>query len=637
MKTKSTFKLLILIAFVLLIYNIIKAIQVPFYWDEIYTYLRYVKPEIFILNEYDRMDANHHLLNTWLIQCFIKLFGLHEFVLRLPNILFFVVYATFAVLFSTQFQSYVFQIGCFIILLLNPFVNDYFCLARGYGISMALMLGSMYFAYMFIRENYEKKFASLSLLFASIGLLANFSLINYVLVLLFIYVAFVLSNLKAHFKKPSEFYQFLLSLIAPIAILLFTIPIILKLKKAGALFIGKNNGFWQDTIQSLIQRFLYQPKEMFWLNLSIKIGLLFILSIGIIILVKAVKNKEFNTYMKFQVGLMLIFLFCVFANIFQNKFMDVLFGIGRTAMYYYPLISLASIFIIYNLSKIKPTIAKFILAILVLFFSLNFTYNSNTYYAVEWQAEGDAKLMVEDLRKFYLKDKNRTDEIIVGMTFPYHDDLTFYKEIHHLNWLNYVQDELAFNMLNDFFFIELKDTLNLKGIPFSVKVKYKASNAALIENLQTWKVKTAFKESIDFNVNAENVFSNAGLIGAKIDSLNCYSKAITFTIKDSILKAPSKIYIDGKIYGDLKNEAAKIVLSFERNGQAYKWQAWPVNNFLHKKNKWNKFKISAHGSVNFKLGDVIKCYIWNTSLSPTYINNLSCKLNIFYPEKSIND
>jgi hypothetical protein len=89
-KTKSSFNLLLLIAIVLLIYNIIKAIQVPFYWDEIYTYLRYVKPGIFILNEYDRMDANHHLLNTWLIQFFIKLFGLHEFVLRLPNILSFI-------------------------------------------------------------------------------------------------------------------------------------------------------------------------------------------------------------------------------------------------------------------------------------------------------------------------------------------------------------------------------------------------------------------------------------------------------------------------------------------------------------------------------------------------------------------
>jgi hypothetical protein len=632
-KTKSSFNLLLLIAIVLLIYNIIKAIQVPFYWDEIYTYLRYVKPGIFILNEYDRMDANHHLLNTWLIQCFIKLFGLHEFVLRLPNILSFVVYASFAVRFSTQFQSYVFQIGCFIILLLNPFVNDYFCLARGYGISMALMLGSLFFVHMFIRENYEKKFAFLSLLFASIALLANFSLINYVLILLFIYVVFVLSNLKVHFKKPSEFYQFLLSLIVPIAILLFTTPIILKLKKAGALFIGKNNGFWQDTMLSLIQRFLYQPKEMFWMNLSIKIGLLFILSIGIIVLINTIKNKAFNTYMKFQVGLMLIFLFCVLANIFQNKFMDVLYGIGRTAMYYYPLISLASIFIIYNLSKIKPTIARFILAFIVLFFSLNYTYNLNTHYAIEWQAEGDAKLMVEDLRQFYLKEKNRTDEIIVGMTFPYHDDLTFYKEIHHLNWLNYVQDELAFNALNDFFFIELKDTVNLKGTPFRVIVKYKASNAALIENLQTWKVKTAFSDSIDFNVNAENVFSNAGLNGARIDSLNCYSKAITFDVNDSILKAPSKIYIDGNIYGDLKNDAAKIVLSFERNGQAYKWQAWPVNNFLYEKNKWNKFKISAHGSANFKLGDVIKCYIWNTHSSPTYINTLTCKLNLFYSAK----
>ena len=636
MKTKGTFYLLLFLAIVLWIYNIIKSTQVPFYWDEIYTYLRYVKPGVIFIREYERMDANNHLLNTWLIQGCVKVFGVSEFIIRLPSVFSFTVYAFFALRFSSEFKSLLFQFGCLFVLLLNPFLNDYFCLARGYSISMAFMLGSLYYAFKFIENNFKYHHAFTSLLFASLSLLANFSMLNYLLILLMIYILFFYFNFEKYKKNISEILYFILSLIAPIAVLSLSVPIILNLKNVGALFAGgKKDSFWQDTLQSLIERFLYQPMEVFWPVLLIEIGLMLVLLLSLIQLVKTVKSKTADAILKFQSGLFVMLFLLVVINIFQHEFMGVLYGYGRTAMYFYPLLSLACIYTLSGLNNTYPVIAKSIFATIVIVFTVNFTLNANTKYAIDWQEEGDAKLMVNDLKKYNLDSGNRPADITVGMTFPYHDDLIFYKEIYQLNWLNYVQNEFAFNPLNDYFFIALKDTIYLKNIPFKILSKYKASQAALIQNRQAWTVNTVFNSSYDYNKEDElkSILSLHGENCMRIDSLNSFSKGITINVVDSFLKSPSKVFISGKIYGNEKNEDAKIVLSFERNGQAYLWQAWPANYFLNKKNTWIEFNISALCSTKMKSGDEIKCYVWNTSSTPVFVNKFACKLDLFFPAK----
>ena len=636
MKTKGTFYLLLFLTIILWIYNIIKATQVPFYWDEIYTYLRYVKPGIIFIREYERMDANNHLLNTWLIQGCVKVFGVSEFIIRLPSVFSFTVYAFFAVRFSSEFKSLLFQFGCLVILLLNPFVNDYFCLARGYSISMAFMLGSLYYAYRFIQNNFKYYHAFTSLLFASLSLLANFSMLNYLLLLLMIYVLNFFYPIEKYNKNIREIFKFILSLIAPIAVLSVSVPIILKLKNAGALFAGgKKDSFLQDTLQSLIERFLYQPMKEFWPVLLIEIGLMLVLLMSLIQFVKAVKSKTADAVLKFQSGLFVMLFLLVVINILQHVFMHVLYGYGRTAMYYYPLLSLACIFTLYGLYDNYPVISKSIFTMIVLVFALNFTLNANTKYAIDWQAEGDAKLMVNDLKKYNLDANKWPVDITVGMTFPYHDDLIFYKEIYKLNWLNYVQNEFAFHPLNDYFFIELKDTVYLKNIPFKILSRYKASQAALVQNKQVWTVNNAFNSSYDYSIDDElkSTLSWHGVDCMRIDSLNSFSKGITINIVDSVLKSPSKVFLSGKMYGNENNEAAKIVLSFERKGQAYHWQAWPVSYFLNQKNPWIEFNISALCSTQMKSGDEIKSYIWNTSSTPVFVNKFSCKLDMFFPAK----
>ena len=77
-------------------------------------------------------------------------FGNHSlFIARLPNIIAFVVYAYFAYRFADHLLYFFSGMALFILLLFNPFVLEFFSLARGYGLAMAFELGSLFYLMIF--------------------------------------------------------------------------------------------------------------------------------------------------------------------------------------------------------------------------------------------------------------------------------------------------------------------------------------------------------------------------------------------------------------------------------------------------------------------------------------------------------
>ncbi len=78
---------LICSSLLLVTYSVLKAWLIPFTWDEIYSYEHYVRKGFTVFHHYTYMDANNHLLNTWLMELCDKLFGNNEFLLRLPNLI----------------------------------------------------------------------------------------------------------------------------------------------------------------------------------------------------------------------------------------------------------------------------------------------------------------------------------------------------------------------------------------------------------------------------------------------------------------------------------------------------------------------------------------------------------------------
>ena len=122
--------IIILLAFLTVI-NTLKAIFIPFGFDESATFFHYVSFWR-VLPFISDWDANNHYLNSLLTLIFSGLFGESNLALRLANVLAFPVYLWFAYLISLKISHLVLRISFISILYLSLGFIDFFCLSRGY-------------------------------------------------------------------------------------------------------------------------------------------------------------------------------------------------------------------------------------------------------------------------------------------------------------------------------------------------------------------------------------------------------------------------------------------------------------------------------------------------------------------------
>lgn len=127
------------ISIVLLVTTILWALGPEMTYDEAYTYRSYAQN----IGRFLKTNlANNHPLNSIFIFFTSYFFPYNEFAIRLPNILFLIIYLLFAIAISREYQSRLIAFGLLVLYwYLTPV---FFGQARGYGIAAALVLVSLY-------------------------------------------------------------------------------------------------------------------------------------------------------------------------------------------------------------------------------------------------------------------------------------------------------------------------------------------------------------------------------------------------------------------------------------------------------------------------------------------------------------
>ncbi|MBD3334777.1 MAG: hypothetical protein GF355_04620, partial [Candidatus Eisenbacteria bacterium] len=137
-------------------------------------------------------SANNHLLNSLLMWIAKKLFGSGELSLRLPNLLAFPVYAGSCYVILRRGVSEpaprLAAAAGLVVLTTNPFLLDFFALARGYGLAMTCMTAGLA---IFIAATGDGgplsgRAVFLTLVLAGLAVLAHFTLLYYYLALLLV-------------------------------------------------------------------------------------------------------------------------------------------------------------------------------------------------------------------------------------------------------------------------------------------------------------------------------------------------------------------------------------------------------------------------------------------------------------------
>ncbi|WP_317897462.1 hypothetical protein [Aurantibacillus circumpalustris] len=386
-------RVFLLLSFVIFAYIILRAFNLSFTHDEALSY------NLVSDKDYFAYTANNHLLNTLLMAVCANIFGESELSLRLPNVLLFAVYLFFCFKLLNTTKEKITTFFVIPLLLFNPFVLDFFALARGYGLSVGFTMGALYFfiGKDFRTENTSSYFKSffLAMLFASFALLSNLALINFYIALfvLFIgqYILLYSRNKEEGLKRQLHFVFLCIIFLIP---LLFSLKTLMVLQEANGLYTGA--GTFDESVSSFIERSSYSIPYPLWFTEFLQSFIEYIFPIGFIITL--LRKNYYGPLFK----LSLLLLFIIGGIYIEHYLFGALFPLSRTGLYFIPLFGL---FLFYLFIQFKESLTakwrttSFIGALVLVSvpLTLHFLITINLSNAFEWKYETHTKEVVFDV------------------------------------------------------------------------------------------------------------------------------------------------------------------------------------------------------------------------------------------------
>jgi hypothetical protein len=135
--------LAVLVGVCLVIYVGLRSALIPLTHDEASTFSGFIGDGWWRVFDLDQVS--NHFLNTWMEKICFALFGNHEFVLRIPSLIGLILYLTYGFRTISFLQRQLLVIPGFVTFALNPYVLDFFSLARGYGLALGCLVASLFY------------------------------------------------------------------------------------------------------------------------------------------------------------------------------------------------------------------------------------------------------------------------------------------------------------------------------------------------------------------------------------------------------------------------------------------------------------------------------------------------------------
>ncbi|MCX7743806.1 MAG: hypothetical protein N2167_04485 [Flavobacteriales bacterium] len=371
-------------AIAIAIYLVLRAVHIPLVHDEAATFFHYIHSLDFI-PYIAHWDANNHILNSALASLFYVLLGPEEWVLRLPNLLAFPFYAWFIFQLGTFIRQKWIQASFRFVMLMTHGVLEFFALSRGYGMSIAAMVGGLYLLMLF-QQTAKLKHLIASLLAWNLAVLANLNLsASYFLSLGWLLL------LILFYPQKNRSIKLLIAFIGFFSMGFFVL-LALELKKRGLLYYGASDGFWEITVQTLIRMFFGFTHPI------LSVLIIFFSCLTFFSLIYFLIIHQINQWFVYTHMVWPVFFTANLAAIFiQNKLMHVNFPEDRTGMHMFVFLTGSIFFIADWLNQLFKYSRYFILPLLLI--PIHMLTYMNLGYSTQWKKEHmDEKLFHTILR-----------------------------------------------------------------------------------------------------------------------------------------------------------------------------------------------------------------------------------------------
>ena len=448
--SKYEFSALLIIA-TAFTYTVLRAYYLPITHDEAASSL-YLASRSFssILLNNGPFTVNNHLLNTLLIKILIGAFGVSEFVVRIPALIGHVLYLLGVYKTLKLFLKNNLLLCGLTILIFNPFLLELFACARGYALGLGFSSVGIYLLLRCVKDQLDSKkylYVSWSFIMFAFATMANFSFFHIYLLAFLWMVGFEIKNKQLRWQSGLSIFPSVLFLICTCIIPVVAIYLSHEIKIEHTDLMGKD-GFWENTVLSLIQATLYN--KTYSLPWVIHVIQFFI--IGVIIIAGCLVAISLYSKRPLWQDPTFALLRCVSAwlmiyglmIIFEGGVVKFGYASGRTASFFIPLFYLLFLLVVQCLILIEGqfrrvrTVGHY-LVVLFTFISFTHFYNcanfEDFYLANYCKSTRD---VIRYLVQLHKGERLKDASVSIGTHRIFTPMLNFYITKYGVHWLKFL-------------------------------------------------------------------------------------------------------------------------------------------------------------------------------------------------------
>ena len=392
---------------------------------------------------FDLNSPNNQLLNTLAMKASLHLLGDREFFLRLANLLAHAAYLLAGLMILRPLGGAWLVAGGLILLNLNPYLLDFFSLARGYGLGWGLMLLSLWAWSRHLARPGDTRTLHLALGAGLLAITANLTLLNFYLSLVALYLG--LSLARAWRQAPGVGPALKTWLAANRLVLanlalagLVAGPMLAVMWSGGQFYHGGQEGFWADTVGSLIEYSTYDRQYGPWLDPALK-GLVGAWTLAAALLVARRAWRGELAQVGMLASVLAILLLCVLANQLQHHLFGARFLTTRTALFLYPLFALLAVLACAELRAWGTAPARWAgrlaLAGACLALIWHGAHTLNLTHTKKWPFDASTRAMLADLQALANQRPDQGRPLSLGITWMLEPGISYYRATRHLTWL----------------------------------------------------------------------------------------------------------------------------------------------------------------------------------------------------------
>jgi hypothetical protein len=366
-------------------------------------------------------SANTHWLNSFFMKLFDMLFGDAPVCLRIHSVLAFPFFAHAVFRLSSIIKSKPLQLLFYCIVVFNPYLLDFFSLARGYGLALTFQAWTLLLLIKACNKPFDFRVWLNIVILTALTVAANLSYFYSIVAVSMTFILFLIQN-----RKNAEVF---VGTRARTIALLFTIIILAPI--ADLLFIryygndlgyGGEINFIESVFGSVWDGSIYFSLSASWSSILSYASFALLLIIAVFYCFKLTRDKKLSAgFIACLPRLVLILLSLFFHIVFWTPFLN-----GRTALQWW----IPGMFMIcFSISEWtfpakRLQFATYGLAgILSMFITFHFAMQYNSRFCFEWRPHANNKQAIIDLFELH-PTHPKINPVLRGVYFNYYAVVT---------------------------------------------------------------------------------------------------------------------------------------------------------------------------------------------------------------------